>query len=392
MVFSVENLIWLGAGFGLGVVVCVILARTGVLFFSTRMKQMSDQALYQHATRFMEMADRYFKGYVREARKDFSIQGDTLRQSMDPVRQTLDRYETRLRAMEAARDQANGAIQAQLARMGQVQHQLHMETGTLVKALRLPHVRGRWGEITLKKVAELAGMSPYCDFAEQVSAGSGKGSLRPDMVVKLPSNRQIVVDAKVPLMAYLDALEADSEEEKQARMADHARQVASHIHRLSSKNYTAAFSPTPEFVVLFIPGENFFSAALAQQPDLIEQGVEKGVILATPTTLIALLKSVAYSWQQKQGIENAEQIRNLGMKLYRRLCAMADSMNHLGKDIEKCAASFNRTVKVMEKQVVPPARELDQLGLSSRQMPDLASIDPSVAGTTPLFERPDHEN
>ena len=392
MVFSVENLSWLGAGFALGVVVCVILARTGVLFFSSRMKQMSDQALYQHATRFMEMADRYFKGYVREARKDFSIQGDTLRQSMDPVRQTLDRYETRLRAMEAARDQANGAIQAQLARMGQVQHQLHMETGNLVKALRLPHVRGRWGEITLKKVAELAGMSPYCDFAEQVSAGSGKGSLRPDMVVKLPSNRQIVVDAKVPLMAYLDALEADSEEEKQARMADHARQVASHINRLSSKNYTDAFSPTPEFVVLFIPGENFFSAALALQPDLIEQGVEKGVILATPTTLIALLKSVAYSWQQKQGIENAEQIRNLGMKLYRRLCAMADSMNHLGKDIEKCAASFNRTVKVMEKQVVPPARKLDQLGLSNRQMPDLASIDPSDAGITPFFERPDHES
>jgi DNA recombination protein RmuC len=392
MMVSVENLAWLGAGFGLGVVVCVVLARTGVLFFSRQVKQMSDQALYQHANRFMEMADRYFKGYVREARKDFSIQGQTLRQSMDPVRQTLDRYETRLQAMETSRDQANGAILAQLARMGQVQHQLHMETGNLVKALRLPHVRGRWGEITLKKVAELAGMSPYCDFAEQVSAGSGKGALRPDMVVKLPSSRQIVVDAKVPLMAYLDALEADGEDEKQARMADHARQVASHITRLSSKNYAAAFSPTPEFVVLFIPGENFFSAALAQQPDLIEQGVEKGVILATPTTLIALLKSVAYAWQQQQGIENAEEIRALGVKLYRRLCAMADNMNRLGKDLEKCTASFNRTVKVMEKQVVPPARNLEQLSAVTRKMPDLASIDPSDAGTTPFIERPDHDH
>jgi DNA recombination protein RmuC len=391
MMVSLENLVWLGAGFGLGVVVCVILARTGVLFFSRQVKQMSDQALYQHANRFMEMADRYFKGYVREARKDFSIQGQTLRQSMDPVRQTLDQYETRLQAMETSRDQANGAILAQLARMGQVQHQLHLETGNLVKALRLPHVRGRWGEITLRKVAELAGMSSFCDFAEQVSAGSGKGALRPDMVVKLPSGRQIVVDAKVPLMAYLDALEADGEEEKQARMADHARQVASHITRLSSKNYGAAFSPTPEFVVLFIPGENFFSAALAQQPDLIEQGVEKGVILATPTTLIALLKSVAYAWQQQQGIENAEEIRSLGMKLYRRLCAMADNMNRLGKDIEKCAASFNRTVKGMEKQVLPPARNLEQLSSATRKMPDLASIDPSDAKTTPFIERPDHE-
>ncbi|MCF8092206.1 MAG: DNA recombination protein RmuC [Desulfotignum sp.] len=392
MVVSLENLGYLGAGFGMGVLVCVILARTGVLFFSTRMKQLSDQALFQHASRFMEMADNYFKGYVREAKKDFSVQGQALRQSMDPVRQTLDQYETRLQAMEAARERANGAIFEKLAQMGRVQHQLHLETGNLVKALRLPHVRGRWGEITLRKVAELAGMARYCDFAEQPVKGTKKGSLRPDMVVTLPSNRQIVVDAKVPLMAYLDALEASDEQEKHARMADHARQVAAHINQLSSKNYSQAFSPAPEFVVLFIPGENFFSAALSLQPDLIEQGVRKGVILATPTTLIALLKSVAYAWQQKEGIENAEEIRTLGVKLYRRLCAMAESMNHLGKDIEKCAKSFNRTVKVMEKQVMPPARDLDRLGLATRELPDLETIDPSDAGTTPCFyERPDHE-
>jgi DNA recombination protein RmuC len=392
MVISLENLGYLAAGFGAGVLVCVILARTGVLFFSTRMKQLSDQALYQHATRFMEMADQYFKGYVREAKKDFSIQGQELRQSMDPVRQTLDQYDTRLRAMEAARERADGAICEKLAQMGRIQHQLHLETGNLVKALRLPHVRGRWGEITLRKVAELAGMARHCDFLEQPVKGSGKGSLRPDMVVTLPSDRQIVVDAKVPLMAYLDALEASTEEEKQACMADHARQVSAHITRLSSKNYTAAFSPTPEFVVLFIPGENFFSAALSHQPDLIERGVEKGVILATPTTLIALLKSVAYAWQQKQGVENAQEIRALGVTLYRRLCAMADGMNHLGRDIEKCAASFNRTVKIMEKQVMPPARNLTTLGVAARELPDLETIDPSDARVTFFDERSDHED
>jgi DNA recombination protein RmuC len=391
MVISLENLGYLAAGFGAGVLVCVILARTGVLFFSTRMKQLSDQALYQHATRFMEMADQYFKGYVREAKKDFSIQGQELRQSMDPVRQTLDQYDTRLRAMEAARERADGAICEKLAQMGRIQHQLHLETGNLVKALRLPHVRGRWGEITLRKVAELAGMARHCDFLEQPVKGSGKGSLRPDMVVTLPSNRQIVVDAKVPLMAYLDALEAPDEKQKEARMADHARQVATHITRLSSKNYTAAFSPTPEFVVLFIPGENFFSAALCHQPDLIEQGIQNGVVLATPTTLIALLKSVAYSWQQKHSYENAEEIRNLGVQLYRRLCAMAEGMNHLGKDIEKCAASFNRTVKIMEKQVMPPARKLDALGVANREMPDLEAIDPSDASVKPFYKRSDHE-
>ncbi len=391
MMISLENVGYLGAGFVLGVLVCALLVRISGALAATRVKEVSDQALYQHATRFMEMADRYFKGYVREAKKDFSIQGEALRQTMGPVRQALDQYETRLQAMEASRERANGAVFEQLAQMGRVQHQLHLETGNLVKALRLPHVRGRWGEITLRKVAELAGMARYCDFQEQPVKGKGKGALRPDMVVTLPSNRRIVVDAKVPLMAYLDALESDNDAEKQSRMADHARQVAAHIHQLASKEYAAAFSPSPEFVVLFIPGENFFSAALSQQPSLIEQGVEKGVILATPTTLIALLKSVAYAWQQKEGIENAEKIRTSGMTLYRRLCAMAESMNRLGKDIDTCVRSFNRTVNVMEKQVVPPARDLECLGVASRKMPDITSIDPPDTGESLFKERPDRE-
>ncbi len=217
-------------------------------------------------------------------------------------------------------------------------------------------------------------MIDHCDFHEQMTAGSGKGSLRPDMVVTLPGNRQIVVDAKVPLMAYLDGLEADNDQERETRMKAHARQVLAHISQLSSKKYTAAFSPSPEFVVLFIPGENFFSAALAHKPDLIEKGVEQGVVLATPTTLIALLKAVAYSWQQQKGYENAEIIRDLGAELFTRLSTMTDHMNRLGKDIEKSAATFNRTMGAMETRVMASARKLDDLSVASSSLPELNPI------------------
>lgn len=386
---TLVNLAWLGAGFLLGLLVCAVMVRTFGLFFSTRFRDMSDQALYRNADRFAEMADRYFKGYVREARRDFTVQGDELRRSIDPVRQTLTEYERRLAAMEARRERASGAISERLAEMGRVQQLLHAETGNLVKALRLPHVRGRWGEITLKKVAELAGMSQYCDFSEQVTNGTGRGRLRPDMIVTLPSDRRIVVDAKVPLMAYLDALEATDEAEQEARMADHARQVAAHINQLSAKRYAQAFSPTPEFVVLFIPGENFFSAALNQQPDLIEKGMQKGVVLATPTTFIALLKSVDYAWQQQKGIENAEEIRTLGARLYRRIATMAEGMNRLGRDIEKCAASFNRAVGSMESRVMPPARKLADLGMTAPG--PLESPNPAEAAVKSFKKRTEHD-
>ncbi|MCP4723116.1 MAG: DNA recombination protein RmuC, partial [Desulfobacteraceae bacterium] len=222
----------------------------------------------------------------------------------------------------------------------------------------------------------------HCDFEEQMTQGTGKGSLRPDMVVTLPGNRKIIVDAKVPLIAYLDALEAKDDKERKMRMKDHARQVLSHIANLSSKEYFAHFSPTPEFVVLFIPGESFFSAALAYKPDLIEKGIQKGVILATPTTLIALLKTVSYSWQQEKGYENSEKILSLGKELYDRLSSMTDNMNRLGRDIEKTAATFNRTVGAMESRVMTSAKKLEGLAVSSRKNTDLDSID---SGTTRLF-------
>lgn len=338
----------------------------------------------------MELANQYFSSYVREARKDFDIKGGQVLDTIEPVKKTLDRYETHLAVMEKDRENAYGAITEKLLEIGKTQSLLHLETGNLVKALRVPHVRGRWGEMTLKRVAQLAGMSEYCDFSEQMTHGSGKGSVRPDMVVTLPGNRKIIIDAKVPLMAYLDALEARDEAEQKERMKDHGRQVMQHILNLSSKAYMEQFSPTPEFVVLFIPGENFFSAALNSRPDLIEKGVEKGVILATPTTLIALLKAVAYSWKQKKSYENAEEIRRLGVALFKRLCTMTDHMNRLGKDIEKTAATYNRTVGAMETRVMATARKLQDLDISSLEIDDIEAIDESKS-VTKVFRRDRHE-
>ncbi|MCG8619090.1 MAG: DNA recombination protein RmuC [Desulfobacterales bacterium] len=378
---TLENLGFLGAGFLLGILVAFILARLGMTLISGRLKDLSNQALYENSVKFMDLARDHFTGFVREARQDFRAKGDEIRQAVDPVHKVLDRYEQRLGMMEKERDQAYGAISQHLADMARTQHLLHTETGNLVKALRVPHVRGRWGEITLKKAAELSGMAEHCDFSEQMTAGSGKGSLRPDMVVTLPGNRRIIVDAKVPLIAYLDALETEDEDEREVRMTAHARQVLAHISQLGSKKYTERFSPSPEFVVLFIPGENFFSAALAQKPDLIEKGIAQGVILATPTTLIALLKAVAYSWQQQKGYENAEAIRDLGGELYRRLSTMAEHMNRLGRDIERTAATFNRTAGAMETRVMASARKLDDLAVTGKPLPEVKPV-PVEKGTT----------
>nr|WP_320189763.1 DNA recombination protein RmuC [uncultured Desulfobacter sp.] len=365
MSMSTDNLAFLGAGFVIGLLTALILVKLVMHFFSGRFKALSDKALYENSRQFMDMAQSHFNGYVQQAHQDFKVKEEAFTRAVDPVHRMLDRYEQRLGTMEKDRSQAFGAISQYLSDMAKTQHQLAKETDNLVKALRVPHVRGRWGEVTLKRAVELAGMVDHCDFIEQSVQTSGKGTLRPDMVVQLPGNRQVVVDAKVPLMAYLDALETTDEQRQKERLDDHARQVMAHILQLGSKNYSAAFSPSPEFVVLFIPGENFFSAALAARPDLIEKGVAHGVILATPTTLIALLKTVAYVWMQQAGYENARAIRELGKELFERLSTMAGHMNRLGKDIGRTVATFNRTVGAMEKRVLVSARKFENLGVSS---------------------------
>ncbi len=377
---SVDNLFYLGAGFLFGFFASLILFKFWLSCFRGKLKNLSSQVLQDNSEKFLKLADKYFSLYVREAKKDLDGKGDDIIKSIEPVKHALEKYETRIGLMERERERAFGSLSAQIIEMAKTQQALQRETGNLVKALRVPHVRGRWGEITLKRVAEIAGMADQCDFVEQKSVtgakGTVKGSLRPDMVVHLPGNRNIVIDSKVPLSAYLDALEADNEEKTKQFLNVHAGQVKAHINKLSSKEYWKKFTPTPEFVVLFIPGENYFSAALSINPDLIEQAVEKNVVLATPTTLISMLKAVSYGWQLEKSAENAKKIGELGNEIFHRLCSMTGMMNKLGRDIDRVASTYNKTVGTLEKRVLVSARKLTSLGISLGTGKGVPEIDP----------------
>ena len=371
---SFENLIFLVTGFFIGLIIAIVFQKIIFSLFAGKMRQISENALSSNSNRFFDLADKYFKRFSDDAQKGF-------KRSVDPVKEALGKYEKSLWEMEGQRQKAFGSISNQLIEMAKNQHDLQLQTGNLAKALRVPHVRGRWGEMTLRRVVELSGMSEHCDFEEQVVANTEDGQLRPDMVIRLPNRRNIIVDSKVGLEAYLNALEAESEDERKKYLANHASLILKHISALASKEYHKHFSSTPEFTILFIPGENFFSAALTYKPDLVETGIKKGVIIATPTTLVALLKAVAFSWSQEKAQENAEEIRRLGLELYQRLGTMASNINRLGKDIEKCAATYNKTIGSIEKRVMVSAKKFDSLGIVSKEIDDLESIETSKTVT-----------
>ena len=285
---------------------------------------------------------------------------------VQPLKDVLERYDHHVQEIEQSRQNAYGGLSEQLRSLVQTQNVLQKETGNLAKALRVPHVRGRWGEMTLKRVVELSGMSAHCDFTEQTSVNSEEGLLRPDMVVWLPGQRQIIIDAKVPLSSYLESLEAHSEPDRQKYLESHARQIQSHIQKLSAKSYWASFKPSPEFVILFIPGENFFSAALSQSSDLIGYGASRGVILATPTTLISLLKTIAFGWRQESGITKARDIHRTACDLYERFSGMAEHFHRLGKDLERSVQSYNQFVASYEKRLMPLCEKLMEMGVSTK--------------------------
>jgi DNA recombination protein RmuC len=294
-----------------------------------------------------------------------------------PLRESLGKVETQVTALESARKEAYGSLTEAVRNLREEQHRLRGETTNLVTALRAPHVRGRWGEIQLRRVIEMAGMVQHCDFVEQPTTTDGDGRiLRPDVIVRLPGGKRIVIDSKAPLAAYLEAFATDvADDERQARFTEHARHVREHILRLGQKGYWRQVDSTPEFVVMFLPDESFLRVALEHDPSLIELAVDNNVIPASPTNLIGLLRAVHYGWQQETIAEGARQISDLGRELYKRLSTMGAHVSKLGRSLDAAVRAFNETVGSLERQVLPQARRFEQHGITGISPPDLVPIE-----------------
>lgn len=332
-------------------------------------KALSSDALRQSTSAFLEQARETIDGQL--ARRQEALDG-----LVKPLHESLKRYEDQLRHLETSRQQAYGSLEEQLKTLNARSVELQRETGSLVTALRAPQVRGRWGELTLRRAAELAGMTQYCDYLEQVTVEGEGGRLRPDMIVRLPSGRQIVIDAKVPLNAYLDATAAATEDERGRSLARHAQQVRQHLGALSAKGYWEQLDDSVELVVMFIPGEAFVSAAMQADARLLEDGMAKKVLVATPTTLIGLLLAIAHGWQQERMAVNATQVSDLGRQLYERLRTLAGHVEDVGTALGKAVHAYNSAVGSMESRVLPAARRFRELGAAvGEEIPVLESVD-----------------
>lgn len=352
---------------------------------------LSADALKSNNQAFLQLAQTTLSKFQSEAKGDLELRQQAVENLVMPIGESLKKVDEQIRQMESVRDRAYGDLTNQVRSLISTQEKLQNETGNLVRALRTPTVRGQWGEIQLRRVVEIAGMLPYCDFVEQETVNTSTGRLRPDLIVKLPGGKNIVVDVKTPLLAYLEATEATDDEVRRQKLQDHTRQVRTHMTQLSSKLYQEQFEPTPEFVVMFLPGEAFFSAALEQDTGLIERGVAQKVIPASPTTLIALLKAVAYGWNQDKLARNAQEISTLGKELYERLRNLGSHVENVGKNLDRAVDSYNKAVGSLESRVLVSARRFSELGAPvTETIAELPQIEKTTRNLT--FEFDDPEN
>lgn len=347
-------------------------------------KALSGEVMASQSESFLQLATQSFHTLLTQSKGDLSARQEAIANLVQPLKEAVERYENEIQQIEASRQEAYGSLKQHLEQLGEAQSLLQHETANLVTALRKPQVRGRWGEVTLHRVAELAGMVERCDFYEQPSVVSEERLVRPDMVVRLPGERLVIVDSKVALDAYLDAIEAPSAEARQQHLARHAAQVRRHMEQLGSKAYWDRLPKAPEFVVLFLPGDPFLGAAVDRDPTLIEDGMARRVVIATPSTLIALLLAVYHGWRQEEIAKNALLISELGKQLYKRVSTMWEHLDSLRGAIDKAVEAWNRVVGSLEHQVLPSVRRFRELkATTAEEIPQLEEVERTTRALPP---------